>query len=188
MTPAAPLFALFLAFAGGVASAPSPYRLEPGHTAITFSYRQLGILSSAGRISHAEGEGVFDPGTPDNSTIAVEIDMSSLTVGNTLFDAALRGPDYFDVAHFPVATFRSTRVTSTGAASATVDGLLTLHGVARPVRLTASYRECAPPRQGLDMSVSGKVRRSDFGIGRNAFLVGDEIILRINAHAEAEAL
>lgn len=179
MTAAAHLFALLLV---ATAAAPSPFRLEPDRTAITFGYR-IGFVHATGRITHAEGEGVFDPADLGNSAISVRIDMTSLTTGNGMYDAILHGQDYFDVARYPGATFRSTHITSTGSGTAAVDGQLTLHGVTRPVRLAATYSEVAAPTHGLVMSISGSVRRSDFGIGRDGFWIGDEIPLKISSAA-----
>ena len=184
MIPAAHLSLLWLALAAP-GSAPAAYRLQPDHTSITFTYHPMGVLKSTGQIRHADGKGTFDPAAPENSAIEVQIDMDSLTVGNGMVDGALRGPDYFDVAHYPSATFRSTRVTPTGDGTAVVDGLLTLHGITRPVRLTATYHARPGSGTDLDVSVSGTVSRSAFAIGSNGLLAGDEISLRISALAEA---
>jgi polyisoprenoid-binding protein YceI len=180
MAVAAHLLAVFLA--ATAATAPLPFRLEPGRTEISFGYR-IGFVHATGRITHAEGEGVFDPAHLDNSAISVRIDMTSLTTGNGMYDAILHGQDYFDVARYPGATFKSTRITAAGAGAAAVDGQLTLHGVTRPVRLSAVYSEVAGPRHGLAMSISGTVRRSDFGIGQDGFWIGDEIPLKISSAA-----
>lgn len=44
----------------------------------------------------------------------------------------MKGANFFDVAHFPTATFVSTSIAKNGTALA-VSGNLTLHGVTKPV-------------------------------------------------------
>jgi polyisoprenoid-binding protein YceI len=61
-----------------------------------------------------------------------------LTTSSTL-ENELRGDKWFDVAHFPTATFTSAKVTPIGKGTATITGDLTLHGVTRPVTLKARF-------------------------------------------------
>jgi polyisoprenoid-binding protein YceI len=53
-------------------------------------------------------------------------------------DASLEGPDWFDVKRFPKWTFASTKISPVTANAFTIEGLLTIHGVARPERLDAT--------------------------------------------------
>jgi polyisoprenoid-binding protein YceI len=158
------------------------YVLRPETTNVRFSYHQMGFLRGDGRIGKASGTGAFDPDRPQASSVEVRLDMSSLTIGAGWFDGKLHGPDYFDVARYPQATFRSTRVVATGADTATITGELTLHGVTRKVVLTAV---CRRGEGALTLNARTRIRRSDFGIDRDRMLIGDDIDLDIAATAVA---
>ncbi|NED87802.1 hypothetical protein G3I76_47945, partial [Streptomyces sp. SID11233] len=51
----------------------------------------------------------------------------------------LRSPDFLDVESYPELTYRSTAVVPAGQDRWTVEGELTMRGVARPVALDLSY-------------------------------------------------
>jgi polyisoprenoid-binding protein YceI len=185
--------ALGLGFAGGPAWAqgsPDPhavsagdYKVEPAHTQVTFSVKHLGFTYFTGMFSGASGELKLDPGHPAESTLAVSVPVASVLTTVAPLDAELKGADWFDAAKFPAATFRSTKVTSTGPDSATIDGELTLHGVTRPIALEARF--IGAGTNPLDhhltagFSASGVIKRSDFGVSKYVPLVGDEVRLTI---------
>jgi polyisoprenoid-binding protein YceI len=133
--------------------------------------------------SGASGELKLDPGHPAESTLAVSVPVASVLTTVAPLDAELKGADWFDAAKFPAATFRSTKVTSTGPDSATIDGELTLHGVTRPIALEARF--IGAGTNPLDhhltagFSASGVIKRSDFGVSKYVPLVGDEVRLTI---------
>ena len=178
--PTLPLLMFLLATA--VPANAREYVLRPDTTSVRFSYRQMGFIRDDGRISKASGTGAFDPDKPQASSVEVRLDMSSLTIGAGWFDGKLHGPDYFDVARFPQAIFRSTGVMATGPERAIITGELTLHGVTRKVVLTAVCRRADGT---LRLSARTRIRRSDFGIDRDRMLISDDIDLDIAATAVA---
>lgn len=92
----------------------------------------------------------------------VSVDVTSMTTGNATWDDLIATFDPFDARHFPVAVYRSTRV-SWADGRAIIDGALTLRGVTQAVSLTASY---VVGRGGERMLVraSGSIDRKAFGI------------------------
>ncbi len=178
--PTLPVLMLLLATA--VPANAREYVLRPDTTSVRFSYHQMGFLRDDGRIGKAWGTGAFDPDRPQASSVEVRLEMSSLTIGAGWFDGKLHGPDYFDVARYPAATFRSTQVVTTGPDTATITGELTLHGVTRQVVLTAI---CHRTDSRLTLNARTRIRRSDFGIDRDRMLISDDIDLDIAATAMA---
>lgn len=179
--PALPVLIVLFA-ASALPAGAREYALRSDTTSVRFSYHQVGFVRSDGRIDRASGTGAFDPDKPADSSVEVRLDMKSLTIGNGWFDGKLQGPDYFDVARFPEATFRSTQVTATGPDTAVIAGDLTLHGVTRRVSLTAV---CHRMNDALRLNARTHIRRSDFGIDRDRMLIGDDIDLDITATAVA---
>ena len=68
----------------------------------------------------------------------VVIDMASVESGAQDRDDHLRSGDFFDVANYPDAMFRSTAVTWSGT-DAKVAGELTIVGVTKPVSLDVAF-------------------------------------------------
>ena len=52
----------------------------------------------------------FDPANPTRASVQVTIPLSTLDTGVPALDEHLRSEDFFEVAKFPTATFRSTKV------------------------------------------------------------------------------
>ena len=99
------------------------------------------------------------------------------------------GPDFFDMARYPLITFVSTSFSKSSATAYSVVGNLTMHGVTKPVTLavTASppFNHAGSIRRGIEATTS--VNRRDFGLvwdfpgeGPGA-VVGDSIKITIDA-------
>ena len=88
-------------------------------------------------------------------------------------------------------TFKSTRVEKTGATTAQVTGDLTLHGVTKPVTLQARFFGFgANPfnkKPTVGFEVTGKIKRSDFGVTKYVPMIGDEVDLSISAPFEKQS-
>lgn len=177
-----PLAALALLFAlpawpQGLA-APGTWRIDPARTQVTFVVNRFGS-DWRGEFAGASGSLTLAAGDVRDSHLEVSIPVGSLATSSRRMDAILKGPGWFDAAHYPTMTFRSTEVTPTTAASADVAGDLTFHGVTRNVTFKVKFDAASASAAGF--VARGRIRRSQFGIGRWAFLVGDRVDLIINA-------
>ena len=70
-----------------------------------------------GLFPQPSGTVVLDEETPANSRIDATIDINLISTGVEERDTHLKSADFFDVAKYPVATFVSTSVTRSNAAS-----------------------------------------------------------------------
>lgn len=99
-------------------------------------------------------------------------------------DEELRGAEWFDAARFPDVRFQSASVTPTGPDTARIAGNLTLHGVTRPVVLTARFvgagRNPVDGSYDAGFSATATIKRSEFGVTKYIPLVGDEVALTIS--------
>jgi polyisoprenoid-binding protein YceI len=66
----------------------------------------------------------------------VEIQAASVDTGSGLKNRKLIGPDFFDVDHAPLITFKSTKLVQTGPNTFEVKGNFTIRGVTRSEKLT----------------------------------------------------
>jgi polyisoprenoid-binding protein YceI len=176
-----------LALAGTVlAQAPAPagvYRLEPARAKVLFTVNRFGLSAFRGQFAGASGALVLDRGNIAASHLEVSVPVASVATDSRRMDALLAGPGWFDAARYPTITFRSTAVSPTGPASAEVAGDLTLHGVTRRVTFEVKFDYAGDDGHGSTAGFEawGRIRRSQYGIARYAFLVGDTVELTIKA-------
>lgn len=187
--------ALILAFGAqaqpGAATA-DPARLEggefamdPAHARVLFSFQHMGFSTSSGYFTAVDAKLHFDPKAVDASRLEVSVKLDGIDTTVAMLDEHLKGADFFDVAHYPVATFKSTKIVVTGPATGAITGDLTLHGVTKPVVLEASFNGGGTNPMSkayvLGFNAVGHLKRSDYGLGGAVPMVGDEVTLTISA-------
>lgn len=172
---------------GAVQAETKAYRIDPNHTQVHATYLHAGFSNIAIRFNTVEGEFLFDAAKPVNSSLNVKVPMSSLDTGVAKLDTHLSGPDFFDVAQFPEATFKSSKVTAVGKNKLKLLGDLTIHGVTKPVSFDVTINGIAPHPMMKSASAGfdavTKIKRSEFGVGNYVPMVGDEITLHITMEA-----
>lgn len=162
------------------------YTFDTAHTYVLWHINHFGFSNPSGKW-YANGTLAFDDAKPQDSKVTVKIDVASLDTGNPELDKHLKSANFFDVKQFPDATFVSNKVTKTGKNSAKVQGLLTLHGVTKPITLNILLNKTGENpitnKMTMGFSATGKLKRSDFGM--NSFLPGlsDDVTLNIEAEA-----
>jgi len=169
------------------------YTLESDYTQGVFRWNHLGFSSPAAQFAQGTGTLEFDQSDPAKSAVNVVIPLASLNTGVPALDEDFRSTDFFDVAKFPTATFKSTRVEKgAGTGQLIVTGELSLHGLTKPVTLEVSLVKIGTnPRSGLPtigFEATTTLKRSDFGLGRYVPQVSDAIEMQIICQAvEAKA-
>ena len=133
-------------------AAPDTYMIEPGHTYPSFEADHMGISILRGKFTKSSGTVVIDRAAKTGS-LDIAIDASTLDFGNDKLNEHASGPDMFDVAKFPTATYKSKSITFNGDVPTTVNGELTLHGVTKPVVLTHQQVQVHPAPDAQARSV-----------------------------------
>lgn len=167
------------------------YGVEPNHTQVRFSVSHFGFTTYSGNFNATSGTLSLDPAKPADSKLDVSIATDSVYTPSEKLTGELKSADWLDATKFPQATFKSTKVEKTGATTAEVTGDLTLHGVTKPVTLQARFFGFGPnpfnKKPTLGFEVSGKIKRSDFGVTKYVPMIGDEIDLSISAPFEKQS-
>jgi polyisoprenoid-binding protein YceI len=164
------------------------WELDPENSSAAFVCRHV-HSKVRGMFPQPSGTVTLDEETPANSKIDATIDVKLISTGVEERDTHLKGPDFFDVAKFPVASFVSTHVSRSNATSYSVTGNLKMHGVTKPVTLAVTlsppFNHAGGIRRGAEATAS--INRRDFGIGWDfpgegtGVVVGDNIEITINA-------
>jgi polyisoprenoid-binding protein YceI len=180
--------ALFAASATSAAAGVA-YTLDPTHTNVLASWSHFGFSNPFAHFGDVDGTLVYDEADVSRSSVQVTLPLSGLNAFSAKFDEHLRSADFFDAARFPHARFASTRVEAAGPGKLKITGNLTIRDVTRPVVLDATLNKAAEhpmakvPAIGFDATTT--IKRSDFGVGAYAPMVGNEVTLRITTEATA---
>jgi len=117
---------------------------------------------------------------PASSSVAVTIDMGSVTSDSEKLTGHLKSPDFFDTAQFPTATFQSSSVVAGGAGgSHTVSGVMDLHGVKKQLTFPATI---AAAGDTVTVNAAFSFNRKAFGInypGKANDLISDDVELTL---------
>ena len=181
---AATAFALALG-ASAPAFAADTYKLDQGHTSVTFQWTHFGFSHPSGKFMNADGSVTLDQANPAKSSVEVSFAIAGVATGVPALDKEFQEANWFDAAKYPNATFKSTKVAVTGKTTADVTGDLTIHGVTKPVTLHVTLNNLGK-EMGKDtagFTATGAINRSDFGIGAYVPAVSDKIDLYIEAEA-----
>ena len=179
---------LCAALAGGTAAAADQFRIDPDHTFAHFAVVHTGVSSVRGRMGISKGSAVLDA---ENQTakITVELDPRSIDTGVKKLDAVLSDEMFFNVAKYKTARFIGRAVQFREGVPSEFDGELTIHGVTRPVHLSAEHFVCKQVKiMVLDRFVCGgdlqtMLKRSDFGLDKYSSMVSDEVRVTISVEA-----
>lgn len=184
--------ALALALSGLVASAfaaPETFDIDPNHTAPRFEYSHFGYSNQIHRFDKTSGKIVLDRAAK-TASVDITIDTKSVNTGYPLFNEHIQGADFFDTAHYPTITFKSTSVKFDGDKPVSVDGNLTIKGITKPVTLTlTSFQEMPHPmlkRDAVGANAVAKIKRTEFNMGKYAPAVSDDVTLLIGVEAIKE--
>lgn len=169
---------------------PKTYEIDSDHTYPSFEADHMGGLSNwRGKINSTSGTLTLDQ-EAETGNIDVTMDMTSIDFGHDDLNEHAQTADMFDVAEHPTATYTGELVDWEDGEPAAVDGMLTLTGETRPVRLDIDSFTCQPhPQEGREVcgaDAMAEIDRSDFGVdfGQDfGFDMG--VVLRIQAEALA---
>lgn len=190
MTIRSLLLSAALALTALPAFAADTFTFDSNHTNITWRANHFGFSSPDGKFVGATGTLILDETTPANSKVEVSIPTTGLVTGLPRFDEHLKSADFLDVAKYPTATFVSDKVELTSQDTAKVSGMLTLHGVTKPVVLDVRLNKIGEnPMNHLKtagFSATGTIKRSEFGISAYVPNISDEIELSFEVEANVQ--
>lgn len=128
----------------------------------------------AGSITLVDGKAV-------GSQVKVTIDDTTLSIEPEMLKKHLSGPDFFDTAKYPAATFESTEIKAAagGGDKYDVTGNLDLHGVKKSITFPAKITVDAA---AVTVAAEFDINRKDFGInyaGKANDLIRDNVVIKL---------
>src|SRR5258706_14810856 len=114
------------------------YSIDKAHSEVGFQVRHL-LTKVRGRFTEFSGTMRIDEQRPENSSVALTIDASSVDTNTADRDRHLRSADFFDVENHPTVQFTSSRVTKRSPDTYDLTGTLTIRGVSKEVTFPVTH-------------------------------------------------
>ncbi len=150
----------------------------------------MGFTTFRGRFGNVSGTLRLDTRKPAASAFDISVPTEAVDTPVPSLNEELKGAHWLDAKSFPRITFKAIKVTVTGPHEAKVTGDFTFHGVTRPLtlaaRLTGAGIDVVDKKYTIGFELSGRIRRSDFGVAADLPLIGDEVELTISAAFEKQ--
>ncbi|HEY4301163.1 MAG TPA: YceI family protein [Candidatus Didemnitutus sp.] len=179
-----------LALAAAVRADVEVYKIDPVHSSAGFTIRHI-MTKFSSSFTSVNGRITVDRANLENSHVEATIDVGALNTANEHRDDDIKGPNYFDVAKFPMMSFKSKSWKKTGENTFDITGDLTIRDVTKEVVLHAALDGFGPGmRPGTQLSsweATTVLNRKDFGVTGPAMIgkaLGDEVTVNISIESD----
>ena len=161
------------------------WSVDKSHAKLGFTITHLMVSDVEGSFKSFDATITSTKEDFSDALVNMSADMSSVNTENEKRDEHLKSADFFDIANYPTMTYMSTSFKKAGNGKYIVKGMLTLHGVTKPVELTAVSRMGTNPMSKKTVAgfkITGKIKRTDFGIstGTPSSMLSDEVEIVAN--------
>jgi polyisoprenoid-binding protein YceI len=147
---------------------------------IVATFKQEGVAVDA-PFKRFSGTVVYDSAHPATASATVDVDASSLDIGDESYNAEVRKAAWFDSAHFPQASFRSTAIKPGGADHFEATGTLSIKGKTQTVTVPVTVQHTG---RAIAFDGSLELSRKYFGVGDPAWDAVLEDKVRVHFHLQ----
>jgi polyisoprenoid-binding protein YceI len=173
------------------AKAQANWNVDASHSKLGFAVTHMMVSETEGKFKVYEGKVASVKPDADFTDAKVEfsVDAASINTDDEKRDGHLKSPDFFDVEKFPKITFVSTSMKPGKVKGTyTLIGNLTMHGVTKPITLTAiGASKIVKDPYGMEryaFKVTGNLNRKDYGLGWNAALEAGGVAVSENVRID----
>jgi polyisoprenoid-binding protein YceI len=160
------------------------WSLDKAHAKLGFAITHMKISEVEGSFKNFDVKVNSSKADFTDAQIELKADINSINTDNNSRDEHIKGADYFDAAQYPTLLFKSSSIKKIDSKNYTVTGTLTLHGISKNITLNAKLNGVGEnPMSKKTMAgfkITGIVKRSDFKIGEESMMLGDEVALSSN--------
>ena len=165
--------------------AQSSWSLDKNHGKLGFVITHMMVSEIEGSFKNFDAKITAPKADFTDAIVDMTAEATSINTDNEKRDNHLKTVDFFDVANFPLVSFKSTSFKKTGPKTYKVNGNLTMHGVTKPVILDVTCNIGTDPMSKKTLAgfkITGILKRSDFGIGTKfpSAMLGDEVTINAN--------
>lgn len=120
--------------------------------------------------------------------LRVVVNISSVDMGNSDINEAIRDSDWFDIQQHSQAVFFSDDINTLGGDQFTAQGTLQLKGINKPVTVPFSWNPTGAETNSASMVGKLTLNRSDFAIGSQEWASGDQIGIAVTVSFDVQML
>lgn len=147
---------------------------------VTAVFKQMNVPVE-GRFNRFNADVHFDPANVAAATAKIDVEVASFDVGAPEYNSEVAGDEWFDAAHFPHATFVSTRIQPAANGAYSVAGKLTIRGKTADVVVPVQYH-----KDGANQVFDGAlpIKRLVYGVGtgewKDTSIVADDVQIKFH--------
>jgi polyisoprenoid-binding protein YceI len=164
---------------------PGGYVIEPEHTRVMFGLSHKGFTTFYGEFRQLTGTLDIDPKNPAAAKFDIKVPVTTISTQIEKLNEELRHKPWLDADTYPTIEFKSTSVKQTSPTEADVTGDFSFHGQTHPLTLHVKFNAAGDDPQDkyyvAGFTVSGAFKRSAWGWGFAAPMIGDDVQLIIQA-------
>ena len=166
------------------------YNVDKSHSSVGFKVKHMMISNVKGTFDEFQGKFTYDEKTNTLKTFNGKIKVSSINTANKDRDDHLKSEEIFSAKKYPEITFKLTSIKGD-----TAYGDLTMKGITKNIKLDYEVGGTMKDPWGNHIAafaLSGKLKRSDYGIKWNKVLeaggvaVSDTVKLEIEIEGKKE--
>jgi polyisoprenoid-binding protein YceI len=156
-------------------------RLDPDHSSASFTVKHFTITNVSGTIAIQDASIVLGKDHTIESARA-SLDLSTIDTHQSQRDNDLHSARWFDVASYPMMTFKSTSIAAGPNGTTNVTGDLTFHGITKPATLVTTYTGTVKDMKGRThdgFSATATIDRTvwNLGAGFPPAIVGNDVVI-----------
>lgn len=178
------MFVAALLLLQSAAFAQTTWKNDKAHSKLTFTVTHLMVSDVDGLFKNFDV--TIQASKPDfsDAVFSLTAEAASINTEVEMRDNDLKSPNFFDVAKFPVITFKSTAIQPVGNNHYKLTGNLTMHGITNPVTMNLVYRGTIvnpmTKKDDAGFKLTGTINRTDFNIGTKypSAMISDEVTIK----------
>jgi polyisoprenoid-binding protein YceI len=165
------------------------WKIDPTHSEIKFKVKHLMITTVTGYFRKFDCEVITE--TDDfNSTTAVQFtaNIDSIDTNNEQRDTHLKSSDFFDAENHGQVIFTGKRYQTMGD-EASLEGILTIRGVSKPITLDVEYGGTVVDPYGqtkAGFTIRGRISRKEYGLMWNDVTEAGSVVVSDDVRIDAE--
>ncbi|MBS4064541.1 MAG: YceI family protein [Chitinophagaceae bacterium] len=169
----------------------STWQLDKAHTKLRFTVTHLMVSEVDGWFKSLTAKILSSKDDFSDATVEMTAEVDSVNTDNEQRDTHLKSAEFFDTTKYPTLTFKSKTFKKVSDNNYKVTGDLTLHGITKPIDLTVLGVTTTHPMTSkiiAGFKITGKIKRSDFGIGTSVpgIILSEEVQITANAEFEKQ--
>lgn len=161
------------------------------HSEIGFKVKHMMITNVSGKFAQFNGNVQTEGNDVSTGKFEFSAAIDSIDTGVADRDAHLKSGDFFDAASYPNLIFKSSGIQKISDDELVIEGHMTIRDITKPIALKAEISDVVVDPYGqtkFGISVSGKIKRSEYGLTWNAVTEAGNIVVSddIKLHGEVQ--